>query len=179
MGISLEEFKKRLQGGEYEKAGNARRALGKAMEIQGEDRAKANRMIDRHFEGGDSAPVPAKKAPSEGKSAAKAEPKKRGRKPKAEVVSGTVSATATGEAEEKQLELFSRPSAFKPVLEGDSERIQKLLFLERVMAAAVSGYQAAAALPATYSDVVSGSVQGCADLLTDATAQLRKLVEQL
>lgn len=180
MGISLEEFKKRLNNGDYEKIGNARRALGKAQEIQGEERDKANRLIDRHFADGSEAAAPAPKAkakslPEGHKGVLKPEPKKRGRKPKAEVAADK---SETAESSSKQLELFSLPT-LEQVPTEDRARVEKLLFLERMVNAAVSGFQAVSNLPSAYSDVVGSSVNSCNVLLTECTTKLRVIVESL
>jgi chemotaxis protein histidine kinase CheA len=69
--IGFAEFKKKLTSGGYENTTGARRAVGKVKTWSPEEKEKAHKLINKHF---DVTDVPAKKAPAKKAKAAKARP---------------------------------------------------------------------------------------------------------
>lgn len=70
--FTLGTFKKKLEGGDYENATGANRAIGKTQELSEKDRAKAKAMVAAHFGTEPAKAKPAKKASKAAKKVGKA-----------------------------------------------------------------------------------------------------------
>ena len=163
---SFDSFKQKLNGGEYDSATGARRAIGKLAGLDDAEKDKARKLVDAHFGESGGKTKPATKAPKKEKAAAA--PKKAAaaattRQPRAPKAAAT-------SAKEARAPRHTAPS-------GNGSTLEQLAIGERVVNSAVAALNTLQGIANTIPDAQVHQTIGQFTGTMDSAARIfRKIV---